>query len=80
MHIVQCKRCLKTATIAADGADVHEAVDAAGCACCPQQHHHGRAAEGGAPCRPLLITPVGGGPGNVVQGEIVGGTLALGGA
>lgn len=59
MHIAQCKKCLTTATVA-DGADVHEAVDAEGCACCPVDHHHGiaagSAAEGGVPCRPLLIT------------------------
>lgn len=60
MRIAQCKKCLTTATIAEDGADPHEAVDAAGCTCCPVDHHHGRAAgnadSGGVPCRPLLIT------------------------
>lgn len=63
MQIAQCKSCLRTATIAEDGVDVHEAVDAAGCACCPEDHHHGRAAgdaaAGGVPCRPLLITLIG---------------------
>jgi hypothetical protein len=60
MQIAQCKKCLVTATITEDGTDVHTAVDNAGCACCPQDHHHGQAAgnaaEGGVPCRPLLIT------------------------
>lgn len=55
----QCKGCLKEAPVA-DGQDVHDAVDAAGCGCCTVDHHHGRAAgsaaEGGTPCRPLLIT------------------------
>jgi hypothetical protein len=58
MHIAQCKKCLTTATVA-DGDDVHEAVDAAGCTCCPVDHHHGQAAEGGVPCRPLAITLLG---------------------
>jgi hypothetical protein len=59
MLIAQCKKCSTTATVG-DGADVHEAVDGAGCTCCPQDHHHGRAAgdaaAGGVPCRPLTIT------------------------
>jgi hypothetical protein len=66
MHIVQCRKCLKTATIAdpppgpfQDGVDVHAAVDEAGCVCCPLDHHHGRAAEDGVPCRPLVITLIG---------------------
>ena len=37
--------------------DVHAAVDAKGCTCCPIDHAHGQAAnETGTPCRPLLIT------------------------
>lgn len=63
MHIVQCKSCLKTATITEDDVDIHDAVDAAGCVCCPIDHHHGRAAgtaaNGDVPCRPLLITLMG---------------------
>lgn len=62
MHIAQCKKCLVTASIDADGQDVHAAVDAAGCGCCPIDHHHGQAAEDAAPCRPLIITLL---PGNV---------------
>lgn len=59
MILVQCKKCLVTATVT-DDQDKHEAVDAAGCTCCPEDHNHGiaagNAAEGGVPCRPLLIT------------------------
>ena len=55
MIIAQCKGCNSTATVD-DGQDVHEAVDAAGCGCCSVDHHHGIAADGGTPCRPLLIT------------------------
>ena len=57
---VQCKTCGKW-EIVNNGQDGHEAVDRAGCICCPQTgksgHHHGQAAgtaaEGGVPCRPL---------------------------
>jgi hypothetical protein len=86
MHIAQCKKCLKTATIAGDGVDVHDAVDATGCACCPLDHHHGRAAgnaaDGGTPCRPLVITLLGGppDPAQVIQGTVVQGQLQLGAA
>jgi hypothetical protein len=54
---VQCKGCGKGQLI--EGGDVHEAVDAAGCTCCPIDHHHGEAANRGVPCRPLLITVMG---------------------
>lgn len=60
MHLAQCRKCLAAAMVSEHGTDVHLAVDAAGCTCCPQDHHHGRAAgnaaEGGVPCRPLVIT------------------------
>jgi hypothetical protein len=59
-HTAKCESCEKQVTITDDGIDVHMAVDAAGCACCPQDHRHGQAAgsaaEGGVPCRPLTIT------------------------
>lgn len=55
--------CGKSVTVADGAADVHVAADAAGCACCPQDHHHGQAAtETGTPCRPLTITML---PGSV---------------
>lgn len=63
MHLVQCKNkdCTAVAVISARGVDVHTALDAAGCNCCPQDHHHGEAANAGAaPCRPVIITLVGG--------------------
>lgn len=59
MHLVQCKNkdCTAVATITAHDVDVHTALDAAGCTCCPQDHHHGEAATAsGAPCRPVTIT------------------------
>jgi hypothetical protein len=83
VHLVQCRKCFKSATVTEDGVDVHEAVDAAGCTCCPQKHHHGRAAgsaaEGGVPCRPLLITLLSGSvqagtgvpDGTIVAGEVI---------
>ena len=57
-HTVQCKQCERSVTVSDHDIDVHVAVDATGCACCPQDHHHGQASAGpGAePCRPLLIT------------------------
>lgn len=56
MFHVQCSGCGKWAVISSG--DVHEAVDAAGCSCCPQDHHHGNAANepGAQPCRPVTIT------------------------
>lgn len=61
MHLVQCKSkdCTAVAVVT-DGTDVHSALDAAGCTCCPQDHHHGEAtAASGSPCRPLtvILTP-----------------------
>lgn len=60
MHLVQCKNpdCTAVATITAHDVDVHGALDAAGCRCCPQDHHHGQAAgqPGAVPCRPVSIT------------------------
>jgi len=54
---VQCKSCGKWAYVGSDE-DVHEAVDAAGCTCCPVDHHHGMAANatGSTPCRPITVT------------------------
>jgi hypothetical protein len=48
-HIVQHQECGATATITEDGVDIHEAVDAAGCACCPQDHKHT------GECRPVHV-------------------------
>lgn len=58
MHLVQCKNSDCTAVAAVeDGTEVHSALDAAGCRCCPQDHHHGEAtARTGTPCRPVIIT------------------------
>lgn len=58
MHLVQCKSkdCTATAVISDHDVDVHNALDAAGCGCCPQDHHHGQAAsETGNACRPVTI-------------------------
>lgn len=58
MHLVTCKNkdCTAAATISVHDVDVHEALDAAGCTCCPQDHHHGQAAsESGSPCRPVTV-------------------------
>jgi hypothetical protein len=63
VHLVQCKNkdCTAVATITQDGVDVHSALDAAGCKCCPQHHHHGQAtAASGTPCRPVTIVLAGG--------------------
>jgi hypothetical protein len=60
VHLVQCKNkeCTAVAVIDEHDVDVHSALDAAGCACCPQDHHHGQAAAvpGAVPCRPVVIT------------------------
>jgi hypothetical protein len=49
--------CGRTVTVADGSADAHAVADAAGCTCCPQDHHHGQAAtESGTACRPLTIT------------------------
>lgn len=64
MHLVQCKNkdCTAVAAITEHGVDVHVALDAAGCDCCSQDHHHGQAAGvSGVPCRPVTILLVGGG-------------------
>ena len=55
-HIAKCQGCEASVTITDHGIDVHTAVDAAGCRCCPEDHHHGQAANEGEPCRPLEIT------------------------
>lgn len=65
MHLVQCsnKECAATAAVMSSEVDVHDALDVAGCTCCPVQHNHGAAArETGVPCRPVTITLV---PGSV---------------
>ena len=59
MHLVQCKNrdCTAVATISEHDVDVHAALDAAGCNCCPQDHHHGdNVSMSGTPCRPVTIT------------------------
>jgi len=59
VHLVQCKNkdCTAVATITAHDVDIHAALDAAGCECCPQDHHHGQAASAtGTPCRPVTVT------------------------
>ncbi len=59
-HLVQCKNtdtCGATVTINEHDVDIHQAIDAAGCTCCTEDHHHGQAAnETGTACRPLRIT------------------------
>jgi len=64
VHLVQDKNpdCTAVAVITEHDVDVHEALDAAGCVCCPQDHHHGNAANAsGTPCRPVTITMLPGG-------------------
>jgi hypothetical protein len=63
VHLVTCKNnCGAVATITQDGVDIHDALDAAGCTCCPLDHHHGQAsADTGTPCRPVTVLLVGGG-------------------
>jgi hypothetical protein len=61
VHLVQCKNkdCTAVAVVSEHDVDVHSALDAAGCGCCPQDHHHGdNASATGAPCRPVTITLV----------------------
>lgn len=55
-HIAKCQGCGKSVTITDHDVDIHMAVDAAGCGCCPEAHHHGQAANESVPCRPLEIT------------------------
>lgn len=58
MHLVQClnKDCTAVAAITSDNVDIHSALDAAGCDCCPQDHHHGAANMAtGVACRPVTI-------------------------
>lgn len=58
MHLVQCsnKECTAVAAVTSSDVDVHDALDAAGCACCPQPHNHGASARAtGIPCRPVTI-------------------------
>lgn len=48
---VTCNQCQKSALT--DHGDFDVAVE---CGCCPQDHHHGQAAnETGTPCRPVTI-------------------------
>lgn len=58
MHKVQCanQECTAVAVITEPGVDIHDALDAAGCTCCPQPHNHGAATRAtGIPCRPVTI-------------------------
>ena len=52
---VSCNKCGASVTVTAIAAAADP--DAAlTCACCPEDHHHGRAAnESGAACRPITI-------------------------
>lgn len=62
-HKVRClnKECAAEATISSSDQDIHDALDAAGCRCCPEGHNHGAAArETGVPCRPVTIILAGG--------------------
>jgi hypothetical protein len=53
MLMIECQGCHQKA-FTADGRDPDRALD---CDCCPESHHHGRAAnETGEPCRPISIT------------------------
>lgn len=57
-HKVQCSNpeCTAVAVITEGEVDIHDALDAAGCTCCPLPHNHGQAArETGTPCRPVTI-------------------------
>jgi len=52
LHI-QCDQCGASVTTA-DGTDPDAAL---ACGCCPEDHHHGEAAnQTGVPCRPITIT------------------------
>lgn len=56
MYDISCNGCGATARTAS-AADPDAALD---CDCCPEKHHHGRAAnETGTPCRPITITALG---------------------
>lgn len=57
-HKVRCvkEECGAVALIDSHDVDIHDAVDAAGCRCCPQPHNHGQASrETGIACRPVTI-------------------------
>lgn len=57
-HKVRCVNgeCGAVAIITSNDVDVHDALDAAGCTCCPQPHNHGQAnRETGIACRPVTI-------------------------
>jgi hypothetical protein len=50
-RVITCKGCNTSVTLYDDGADPHAALE---CGCCPEDHHHGAAAETtGEPCRPV---------------------------
>ena len=50
---VRCDQCGASAVI--DGGTDPDA--ALSCGCCPEDHHHGQAADAsGEPCRPITIT------------------------
>jgi hypothetical protein len=61
MHKVRCsnRKCPAEVVISTDGVDIHDALDAAGCTCCPVPHNHGQAnRETGVACRPVTIIPM----------------------
>lgn len=52
LHI-QCNQCGKS-VVTSDGSDPDSALV---CGCCPEDHHHGEAAnESGQACRPVTIS------------------------
>ena len=65
MRTIVCKNCQASVTLYDADADPHAALT---CDCCPEDHHHGAAAETtGEPCRPVHHIYGGelGAPGNV---------------
>jgi hypothetical protein len=44
-HTAECNGCGRSVTITDDDIDLHMAVDATGCGCCTENHHHGQAAS-----------------------------------
>ena len=52
MLLLQCNSCKKIA-FTERHSDPDPDLD---CDCCPEDHHHGLAANAGTPCRPMTIT------------------------
>jgi hypothetical protein len=51
---IQCNQCGRS-VVTTDGSDPDSALL---CDCCPEDHHHGEAANAtGTACRPITITP-----------------------